>query len=224
MINSRVLRSTRVSSAVARRAVAMAILTSVVAGTPGSAQRLRFRSHAERPTLLLEGGGSYDMSDLEIAPGPDQTGGWAWNAGLRLQHGRGSLGVGFERTRFDVGPDGSGTTLGIYIEPRLAWGFGRSGVRPYLFAHGARVFDYDISEVCCSVYGANSNGTGWLLGGGFGVTTAPIGYVRFDLSAGVSRLSGEADAKTPADGGAWKSAGPLVGVRLGASVPLTGVR
>jgi hypothetical protein len=73
----------------------------------------------------------------------------------------------------------------------------------------------------CSVYTASSNAQGWLFGGGFGVATAPVGNVRFDLSASVNRLSGESDT---GDTGTWKGAGPVVGVRLGASVPLFGGR
>jgi hypothetical protein len=47
-----------------------------------------------------------------------------------------------------------------------------------------------------------------------------VGNVRFDLSARVDRMSGESDATD----GPWKGAGPVVGVRLGASVPLFGGR
>jgi hypothetical protein len=208
---------------VARRAVALVGLALGTLSSPLSAQRWRPRSHQTAAwSLLLDGGGSYAISDLEIAPGTDQNGGWTWDAGLRLQLDRVSLGAGYERMRFDVGPIGSGTTSGIYVEPRLAWGQPmRGGVRPYLFARGERIVDYDFSSVCCSIYPTSSNGRGWLFGGGFGVVTAPVGYVRFDLSAGVSRLSGES---TETNVGTWKSAGPLVGVRLGASVPLVGRR
>jgi hypothetical protein len=44
--------------------------------------------------------------------------------------------------------------------------------------------------------------------------------VRFDLSASVSRLSGASDEQNTLD--AWKGAGPVIAVRLGASVPLIG--
>jgi hypothetical protein len=169
---------------------------------------------------MLVGGGSYSLSDLEIIPGTDQNGGWSWDAGLRLQRGRGSIGVGFERTRFDLGPDGAATTSGIYLEPRLTLGTRSVGLRPYFFLHGARIFDYDV-DFCCSVYPTFRNADGWAYGGGFGVTTAPVGFVRFDLSASVSRLSGESDV---GNSGSWEGAGPLVAIRLGASVPLIGGR
>jgi hypothetical protein len=157
------------------------------------------------------------LSDLEIVPGTDQNGGWSWDAGFRLQKGRGALGVGFERTRFNVGYDGAATTSGIYVEPRLS--FGGRGIRPYVFAHGARVLDYDVGSFCCSVYQATADADGWSYGGGFGLTTLPVGFVRFDLSASVSKLSGESEL---VNFDSWKSAGPVVAVRLGASVPLIG--
>ena len=170
--------------------------------------------------LALDGGGSYSVSDLEIVPGTDQNGGWSWDAGLRLEHGRGAIGVGYEGSRFDVGPDGSATTSGIYVKPRFNWGHDRRAVRPYLFANVTWIFDYDVSTFCCSDYTASSDASGWSVGGGFGITTAPVGNVRFDLSARVDRMSGESDASD----GPWKGAGPVVGVRLGASVPLFGGR
>jgi hypothetical protein len=196
---------------------ALVVLALLTLSAPASAQWFRWGQRPAPWSLLLEGGGSYSVSDLEIVPGTDQNGGWSWDAGLRLERGRGSVGVGFERSRFDVGPDGSSTTSAIYVKPRLSWGEGRRSIRPYLFAHGAWIFDYDVS----SFYTANSNAEGWAFGGGFGVTTAPVGNVRFDLSASVDRLSGESDT---GDIGTWKGAGPVVGVRLGASVPLFGAR
>jgi hypothetical protein len=200
--------------------VIFAVLAIVTVSTPASAQWFRWGSRPAPWSLVLEGGGSYSVSDLEVVPGTDQNGGWSWDAGLRVERGRGAVGVGFERSRYDVGPDGSSTTSGIYVKPRFHWGEGRRSIRPYLFAHGAWIFDYDVT-FCCSVYTANSNAEGWSFGGGFGVTTAPFGNVRFDLSASVDRLSGESDT---GDSGAWKGAGPVVGVRLGASVPLFGAR
>ena len=196
---------------------ASALLVLGLSTTPLAAQRMRDRFRPTPWSVLLAGGGSYAMSDLEIVPGTDQNGGWEWDAGLRFEHGRASLGVGFERSRFEVGPDGSGTTSGVFLEPRLTWSEARRGVRPYVFAHGARVLDYDVT-FCCSVYTASEKASGWLFGGGFGVVTAPVGRVRFDLNAGVSRLSAESPK---ANLGTWKSAGPVVGVRLGALVPLT---
>ena len=201
------------------RALACAAMALITAAAPLSAPRRRMivRSHHDRWTLSLAGGGSYALSDLEIVPGTDQNGGWAWDAGLRFQRGGGSIGFGYERLRLDVCPDGSATMSGIFAEPRVELGRGW-GPRPYLFAHASRLFDYDLS-FCCSVYPANSNAHGWILGGGFGLTTAPVGHVRFDLSAGVSRLSG----KSPdANLGSWESAGPLRSIRLGATVPLIG--
>ena len=197
------------------------VLALVTLSTPAAAQWFHWGSRPPPWSLVLEGGGSYGVSDLEIVPGTDQNGGWSWDAGLRLERGRGSVGVGFERSRFDVGPDGSSTTSGIYIKPRFSWGDGRRSIRPYLFVHGAWIFDYDVSSFCCSVYSPNSNAEGWAIGGGFGLTTPPVGNVRFDLSASVDRLSGESDT---GDVGTWKGAGPVVGVRLGASVPLFGGR
>jgi len=202
--------------------VALVVLAMVTLSAPASASAQWFH-WGPRPapwSLVLDGGGSYSVSDLEVVPGVDQNGGWSWDVGLRVEHGRGSVGVGLERSRFDVGPEGSSTTSGVYVQPRFSWGEGRRSIRPYLFAHGAWIFDYDVT-FCCSVYTANSNAEGWLFGGGFGFTTAPVGNVRFDLSASVDRLSGESDA---GDIGTWKGAGPVVGVRLGASVPLFGGR
>ena len=199
------------------RSSAWTLLMLGLSAAPLAAQRWWDRFQPTPWTVLLAAGGSYAMSDLEIVPGTDQNGGWTWDAGLRLEHGRGSLGVGFERSRFDIGSDGSGTTSGVFLEPRLTWGGTRRGAHPYMFAHGARVIDYDVT-FCCSVYTANSNARGWLFGGGFGIVTAPVGRVRFDLNAGVSRLSAESPE---ANLGSWKSAGPVVSVRFGASVPLT---
>jgi hypothetical protein len=87
-----------------------------------------------------------------------------------------------------------------------------------VFARGGRVVDYDVS-ICCSVYGATSNANGWLFGAGFGFETMPVGPVRFDLSAGVNHLSGQSRQVNLAS---WKSAGPVVDLRLGASLPLVG--
>lgn len=168
--------------------------------------------------FAVTGGGSYALSDVEIVPGVDQNGGWTWDAGLRAQNGRGSIGIGYERLRLDIGPDGAGTLSAIYAEPRFSWGASpRAAVQPYLFAHGARIFDYDVT-FCCSVYQAASNARGWLLGAGFGAVLAPIGTIRFDLSAGVHQLSGESDEGT---GATWQGAGPMLDVRLGAAIPLT---
>ena len=61
----------------------------------------------------------------------------------------------------------------------------------------------------------------WSYGAGFGLTSAPVGFVCFDLSASVSRLSGESDVENSQS---WKGAGPVVAIRLGASVPLIGGR
>ncbi|HUQ82075.1 MAG TPA: hypothetical protein VM076_13075 [Gemmatimonadaceae bacterium] len=165
----------------------------------------------------MTGGGSYALSDVEIVPGVDQNGGWSWDAGLRVGRGAASLGLGYQRLRLDIGPGGTGTISAAYAEPRLGFGRGMWGVQPYLFARGARIFDYDVS-FCCSAYPANSNADGWIAGGGFGAAFAPIGTVRFDLSAGVQRLLGESDET---NFGSWKGAGPMIDVRLGASIPLT---
>src|SRR5690349_21597749 len=150
---------TRRRISVAIRAVSLVALVALpllASSAPLSAQRWRQRPHRSEQSgwsLLLDGGGSYAISDLEIVPGVDQNGGWAWDAGLRLEGDRVSLGGGYERIRFDVGPLGTGTTSGIYLEPRLAWGRPmRGGVRPYLFARGERIMDYDFSGVCCSNY------------------------------------------------------------------------
>ncbi len=202
------------------RALALAVLGAIAISTPATAQLWPWGHRPAPWSLVLDGGGSYSVSDLEIVPGTDQNGGWSWDAGLRLERGRGAVGIGYERSRFDVGPDGSSTTSGIYVKPRFNWGDGKRGVRPYLFANVTWIFDYDV-RFCCSVYSASSNASGWLVGGGFGITTAPVGYVRFDLSASVDRMSGESDADDP---GPWKGAGPVVGLRLGASVPLFGAR
>ena len=168
---------------------------------------------------MLTGGGAYALSDVEIAPGTDQNGGWAWDVGLRLQRDRGSIGFGFERTRYDVTLTGHAVTSAVYVEPRFAFG-ARAGVRPYVFAHGAWVYDYDV-DACCSVYRTSQDADGWSYGGGFGLTTPPIGFVRFDVSAGISKLSGESELEQLQD---WKGAGPVVALRLGASVPLMGAR
>src|SRR3954470_6154198 len=207
-------RLRRCSSAARRpatsRVLVLGALALVAAGAPLSAQRqAKVQSHQDRWTLSLTGGGSYALSDLEIVPGTDQNGGWSWDARLRFERGGGSIGFGYEHLRLGVGPDGTAIISGIFAEPRIAWGVGW-GARPYLFAHASRIFDYDVS-FCCSVYPADPNGEGWILGGGFGVVITPVGHVRFDLSAAVSRLSGS----TP-DGsnGSWESAGPLMAVRL----------
>ncbi len=220
MTNSRLRRALLGGPGAAWRVPALAVLGAITISAPASAQWWPWGHRPDPWSLVLDGGGSYSVSDLEIVPGTDQNGGWSWDAGLRLEHGRGAVGVGYERSRFDVGPDGSSTTSGIYVKPRFNWGDGKRGIRPYLFANVTWLFDYDVT-FCCSVYTASSNASGWSFGGGFGITTAPIGYVRFDLSARVDRMSGESDA---GDAGAWKGAGPVVGVRLGASVPLFGGR
>jgi len=220
MPNSRLCGARFGGLAIAWRVAAFAVLGTITVSAQASAQWWRWGHRPDPWVLMLDGGGSYSVSDLEIVPGTDQNGGWSWDAGLRLEHGRSAIGVGYEGSRFDVGPDGSSTTSGIYIKPRFNWGESRRAVRPYLFANVTWIFDYDVSTFCCSVYTASSNASGWSVGGGFGITTAPVGNVRFDLSASVDRMSGESDASD----GPWKGAGPVVGVRLGASVPLFGGR
>ena len=220
MSNSCLRRALFGCLAVAWRVPVLAVLGAITISAQASAQWWPWGHRPDPWVLALDGGGSYSVSDLEIVPSTDQNGGWSWDAGLRLEHGRGAVGLGYERSRFDVGPDGSSTTSGIYLKPRFSWGTGRSPFRPYLFANVTWIFDYDVSTFCCSVYTASSNASGWSVGGGFGIITAPVGHVRFDLSARVDRLSGESDASE----GAWKGAGPVVGVRLGASVPLFGGR
>src|SRR5262252_6985402 len=122
MHNSRVRRSLRVGPAAARHALALAVLGIIAISAPVSAQWWPWGHRPDPWSLVLDGGGSYSVSDLEIVPGTDQNGGWSWDAGLRLEHGRAAVGVGFERSRFDVGPDGSSTTSGIYVKPRFNWG------------------------------------------------------------------------------------------------------
>ena len=218
--NRRVCRAIRVRPAAALRVAVIATLAAATAAAPLSAQRARRWSRPAPWSLMLVGGGSYSLSDLEVVPGTDQNGGWSWDAGLRLERGRGALGIGFERTRFDLGPDGAATPSAVYLEPRLALGARGVGLRPYVFLRGARVFDYDV-DFCCSVYPTFQDADGWSYGAGFGLTTPPVGFVRFDLSASVSRLSGESDV---VNFESWKGAGPLVAITLGASVPLIGGR
>ena len=220
MSNSCLRRALFGAPGAAWRVATFAALGTITISVPASAQWWRFGHEPDPWVLALDGGGSYSVSDVEIVPGIDQNGGWSWDAGLRLEHGRGAVGLGYERSRYDVAPDGSSTTSGIYLQPRVSWGATRSPVRPYLFANVTWIFDYDVSTFCCSVSTASSNASGWSVGGGFGIITAPVGHVRFDLSARVDRLSGESDASE----GTWKGAGPVVGVRLGASVPLFGGR
>jgi hypothetical protein len=200
------------------RVLAFAAFSTATVAAPLTAQGLWRRSHPPTWSLLLVGGGAYSLSDLEIIPSTDQNGGWSWDAGLRLASGHKSMSAGFERTRFNVGFDGAAITSGVFVEPRFA--FGDRGIRPYVFAHGARILDYDVGNFCCSIQSASGKGDGWSFGGGFGLMSAPVGYVRFDLSASVSKLSGESDRQDTID--SWKSAGPVVAVRLGASVPLVG--
>jgi len=221
MPNSRLRRAFFGRSTALWRMGALAALATLGLSAQASAQWWRLGHKPDPWVLMLDGGGSYSVSDLEIVPGIDQNGGWSWDAGLRLEHGRGAIGIGYAGSRFDVGSDGASTTSGIYMKPRFYWTHNRRAVRPYLFANVTWIFDYDVSDFCCSVYTANSNASGWSVGGGFGISTAPVGNVRFDLSAGVERMSGESD---PSDQGSWKGAGPVVGVRLGASVPLFGGR
>ena len=219
MARSRPIHGIHAHRAAGVRVLALAALAVVILAGPLSAQRRRMRErpHREPWSLALSGGGSYAMSDVEIVPGVDQNGGWVWDVGLRFQRRRGSVGVGYERLRLDVGPPGRAIASGIFAEPRIELGMG-FGTRPYLFGHASRIFDYDVS-FCCSVYPAASNAHGWILGGGFGLVTAPVGHVRFDLSAGVSRLA----AKTPDRvSGSWEGTGPLMAVRLGATIPLIG--
>ena len=201
-----------------RCSITAALFTATLTA-PLASQGLWRRSNPPTWSLLLVGGGAYSLSDLEIVPSTDQNGGWAWDAGLRLASGRKSIGAGFERTRFNVGPDGAAVTSGVYVEPRYA--LGDRGVRPYVFAHAARILDYKLGRFCCSSQAASPTANGWSYGAGFGLTTAPIGYVRFDLSASVNKLSGESDEQNTLD--SWKSAGPVAVVRLGASLPLIGV-
>jgi hypothetical protein len=222
MPERRLCRAIRIHTAAALRVAALAALAAALVTAPLSAQRIGWWSRPAPWSLLLVGGGSYALSDVEIVPGTDQNGGWSWDAGLRLQRGRGAIGAGFEQTRFDVGSDGAATTSGIYLEPRLGLGLGTrgSGPRPYVFLHGAWIFDYDVDD-CCSVYSTSQSADGWSYGAGFGLTSVPVGFVRFDLSASVSRLSGESDVENFQS---WKGAGPVVAIRLGASVPLIGGR
>lgn len=220
MPNSRPRRTVLGNPAGWWRMGALASLATLAISAQASAQWWRIGHKPDPWVLTLDGGGSYSVSDLEIVPGTDQNGGWSWDAGLRLEHGHGSIGVGYEGSRFGLGADGSATTSGIYVRPRYSWGDSRSPFRPYLFANGTWIFDYNV-RFCCDVYNVSPNASGSSFGGGFGIATAPIGHVRFDLSARVDRLSGESD---PSDQGAWKGAGPIVGVRLGASVPLFGGR
>ncbi len=207
-----------------RVAILTALAIALVAA-PLAAQRMGRRS--SRPTytrtpwsLMLTGGGAYALSDFEVAPGTDQNGGWAWDAGLRLGRDRASVGVGFERTRYAVTLTGAAVTSAIYLEPRFALGPRGGAIRPYIFAHGAWIYDYDV-DACCSVYRTSQDADGWSYGGGFGLTTPPIGFVRFDVSAGISQLRGESELENLQ---AWKGAGPVVALRLGASVPLIGGR
>jgi outer membrane protein with beta-barrel domain len=220
MPNSCLLRARFVRLTAACRVSVLAALGAITVSAPASAQWWRLGHRPDPWVLAVDGGGSYSVSDLEIVPGTDQNGGWSWDAGLRLEHGRGGVGVGYEQSRFDVGPDGSSTTSGIYVRPRFSWGDSRSPVRPYLFANVTWIFDYDVSTFCCSVYTASADASGWAAGGGFGIATAPVGHVRFDLSARVDRMSGQSEASE----GPWNGAGPVIGVRLGASVPLFGGR
>ena len=217
----RSLRSSRVHCAVVVRAAAIAALATATMATTLLAQRGRKTFTRPAPwSLMLVGGGAYALSDVEIAPGTDQNGGWSWDAGLRFDRGRGSIGAGFERTRYAVTLTGNATTSAIYVEPRFAFGSDRSALRPYVFARGARIYDYDV-DACCSVYRTSQDADGWSYGGGFGLTTPPIGFVRFDVSAGISQLTGESALENLQ---AWKGAGPVIALRLGASVPLIGAR
>jgi len=220
MANSCLCRSIPVQLAAVLRVAALAALAAATVTAPLSAQRKLPWSRTAPWSLLLVGGGSYSLSDLEIVPGTDQNGGWSWDAGLRLQRGRGSLGVGFERTRYDLGSDGAATPSGIYLEPRLALGGRGVGLHPYVFLHGVWIYDYEV-DFCCSVYPTFQDADGWSFGGGFGLTTSPVGFIRFDLSASVSQLSGESEM---VNFESWEGAGPLVAIRLGASVPLIGGR
>ena len=217
---SRLRRSSRVHLIVLFRATALAVLAPATVATTASAQRKRYSTRPDPWSLMLTGGGAYALSDVEIAPGTDQNGGWSWDAGLRLERGRGSIGAGFERTRYAVTLTGNATTSAIYIEPRFALGSGGSSIRPYAFARGARIYDYDV-DACCSVYRTSQDADGWSYGGGFGLITPPIGFVRFDVSAGISQLTGESALENLE---AWKGAGPVIALRLGASVPLIGSR
>ena len=170
-----------------------------------------------RWSLAVTGGGSYAMSDLEIVPGIDQNGGWGFDAGLRGEHGRASLGFGYVRVRFATDMGGSATASNVYAEPRFDLAGASQRLQPFLFVRGGRVIDYDVS-ICCSVYPASSNARGWLLGGGFGVLLAPVGPVRFDMSAGVHHLAGK--SRKAAQSGSWRADGPMIDIRLGASIPL----
>ena len=198
------------------RSIAFAALVFPIAVPRSVAAQSTLPATAEHGwTISVAGGGSYALSDLEIVPGVDQNGGWAWDVGLRAQRARFSIGGGYERLRFDVGPLGSGNVSSLFIEPRYEV-TARGTLTPYAFAHVGRVLDYETS-FCCSVYTASKDATGWLVGGGFGFTTAPIGRVRFDLSASVNRVSGNSEKGLD---DSWKGAGPMVGIRLGASIPV----
>lgn len=208
---------------VSRRRVSLLLATLLVCTLAPrlDAQRRRLR-FTPRPawTLSLIGGGSYALSDIEIVPGTDQNGGWGFDVGLRFGRGQTSLGLGFERFRFDLTPgsDGSATASGIFAEPRIALGRTGAGVEPFLFGRASRIFDYDPS-VCCSVYDASENARGWRVGGGFGVAFPATQYLRLDLSAGVYRLSGKSQGGAPDP---WEAAGPVADFRLGATLPIAG--
>jgi hypothetical protein len=92
----------------------------------------------------------------------------------------------------------------------------RRTLTPYAFAHVGRVVDYETS-FCCSVYPASRDASGWIVGGGFGVMTAPVGRVRFELSTSITRLSGNSEQ---GENDSWMGAGPMVGIRLGAAIPV----
>ena len=133
MPNSRLRRAFFGFPAAAWRMGALAALGTMAISAQASAQWWRLGHKPDPWVLMLDGGGSYSVSDLEIVPGTDQNGGWLWDAGLRLEHGRGAIGIGYEGSRFDVGSDGASTTSGIYMNPRFYWTHNRRAIRPYVF-------------------------------------------------------------------------------------------
>ena len=200
------LRSTAVLGALVLSIAIPRHLLGQTTSAPASDRHWRFS---------IAGGGSYALSDVEIVPGVDQNGGWAYDVALRAQRARFAIGAGYERHRFDVGPPGSGNVSSFFVEPRYEV-TARRALTPYAFAHVGRVVDYETS-FCCSVYPASKDATGWIVGGGFGFMTAPVGRVRFDLSTSISRLSGNSEQ---GDYDSWKGAGPMLGIRLGAIIPV----
>src|SRR3982751_6146883 len=100
MPNSRLCGARFGDLAIAWRVAAFAVLGTITMSAQASAQWWRWGHRPDPWVLMLDGGGSYSVSDLEIVPGTDQNGGWSWDAGLRLEHGRSAIGVGYEGSRF----------------------------------------------------------------------------------------------------------------------------